>query len=163
MDHNSGSRNTVLPSRISAVDVQHLRYAVAAADHGSFRRAAEALVLRQSTLSRSIRQLEERIGMTVFSRSSGGVRATEAGRDLLRVARSIVEQMDTLLTTAHSTGRGESGRLAIGFYTSLSTGNLRATLVDYTQRFPRIDVGMIESSRTRLVTALQHPAGRARS
>jgi hypothetical protein len=36
MDHNSGSRNTVLPSRISAVDVQHLRYAVAAADHGSF-------------------------------------------------------------------------------------------------------------------------------
>jgi DNA-binding transcriptional LysR family regulator len=101
--------------------------------------------------------------MTVFSRSSGGVRATEAGRDLLRVARSIVEQMDTLLTAAHSTGRGESGRLAIGFHTSLSTGNLRATLVDYTQRFPQIDVGMIESSRTRLVTALRHPAGRARS
>jgi len=81
--------------------------AVAAADHGSVRRATEALVLRQSTLSRSIRQLEERIGMIVFSRSSGGVRATEAERDLLRVARSIVEQMVTLLTTAHSTGRGE--------------------------------------------------------
>src|SRR5712672_2325507 len=154
--HDSKSRNARIQT--SAVDLQHLRYAVAAADHGSFRRAAEALVLRQSTLSRSIRQLEERIGMTVFSRSSGGVRAIEAGRDLLRVARSIVEQMDTLLTTAHSTGRGESGRLAIGFYTSLSTGNLRATLADYTQRFPQIDVGMIESSRTRLVTAPQHPA-----
>jgi DNA-binding transcriptional LysR family regulator len=158
MDDNSGSRNTLLPSRASAVDLQHLRYAVAAADHGSFRRAAEALRLQQSTLSRSIRQLEQRIGMTVFDRSSGGARATEAGRDFLRVARSIVEQMDTLLTTAHSTGRGETGRLAIGFYTSLSTGNLRATLVDYLQRFPQIDVGMIESSRTRLVNALRNGA-----
>src|SRR5258708_32433287 len=100
MDHNSGSRNTVLPSRISAVDVQHLRYAVAAADHGSFRRDAEALVLRQSTLSRSIRQLEERIGMTVLSRSSGGVRVTEAGRELPRVGRAVGEQKDTFQTTA---------------------------------------------------------------
>ncbi len=163
MDRDTKSTYTSPRSRASAVDLQHLRHAVAASDHGSFRRAAEALLLRQSTLSRSIRQLEERIGMIVFDRSSGGARATEAGRDFLRVARSIVEQMDTLLITAHSTGRGESGRLAIGFYTSRSTGNLRATLVDYTQRFPQIDVGMIESSRTRLVTALQHPAGRARS
>ena len=59
---------------------QHLRYAVAAADHGSFRRAADALMVRQSTLSRCIRQLEESIGMIVFERSSGGVRATQAGQ-----------------------------------------------------------------------------------
>ena len=43
---------------------------------GSFRRAAEALLLRQSTLSRCVRQLEESIGMAVFERSSGGVRPT---------------------------------------------------------------------------------------
>jgi predicted transcriptional regulator len=60
------------PIRTSAVDLQHLRYAVAAADHGSFRRAAEVLLLQQSTLSRCIRQLEHSLGMTVFERSSGG-------------------------------------------------------------------------------------------
>ena len=43
--------------RSSAIALQHLRYVVAAADHGSFRRAAEALMLKQSTLSRVIRQL----------------------------------------------------------------------------------------------------------
>jgi hypothetical protein len=43
--------------------LQNLRYALAAADHGSFRRAADALFLRQSTLSRCVRQLEETIGM----------------------------------------------------------------------------------------------------
>src|SRR5229473_3454403 len=105
MEHNPKLRNAPLSGPASAVDLQHLRYAVAAADNGSFRRAAEVLLLRQSTLSRCIRQLEEGIGLTVFERSSGGVRATPAGRDFVRMARSILEQMDALLTTAHRTGR----------------------------------------------------------
>jgi DNA-binding transcriptional LysR family regulator len=158
VDRDSKSSDTPLRSLTSAVDLVHLRYAVAAADHGSFRRAAEALRLRQSTLSRCIRQLEERIEMIVFERSSGGIQATQAGRDFLRMARSILEQMDTLVASAYNVGRGKAGRLAIGFYTSLSAGNLRATLVDYAQRFPKIDVSMIESSRARLTTALRNGA-----
>ncbi|MBR0794884.1 LysR family transcriptional regulator [Bradyrhizobium jicamae] len=142
--------------RSSALTLQHLRYAVSAADHGSFRRTANALFLQQSTLSRRIRELEHSIGMTVFVRSSGGVRATRTGREFLRAARSILEQLDALLTTAHSTGRGEAGRLAIGFYTSLSAGNLRALLMDIWQRFPQIEIEMVESSRARLVTALRN-------
>jgi len=52
-------------------DVRQLRFAVAAADFGSFRQAANALGIRQSTLSRSIGQLEDFIGIVVFDRSSG--------------------------------------------------------------------------------------------
>jgi DNA-binding transcriptional LysR family regulator len=144
------------PIRASAVDLQHLRYAVAAADHGSFRRAAEILLLQQSTLSRCIRQLEQSLGMTVFERSSGGVRATTAGRHFLRTARSIVEQMDSLVNSAYHVGRGEAGRLSVGFYTSISAGNLLATLVDFKKRFSQIDVCLKESSRVRLVTALRN-------
>ena len=107
-----------LRNQSSTVAVQHLRYAVISAEHGSFRRAAETLLMRQSTLSRCIRQLEESIGVTVFERSSGGVCATSAGRDFLRAARSILEQMDALVTSAKSNGRGEAGRLSVGFYTS---------------------------------------------
>jgi DNA-binding transcriptional LysR family regulator len=142
----------------STVDLVHLRYAVAAADHGSFRQAAQALLLRQSTLSRAVRQLEESIEMTVFERSSGGVRATPAGRDFLRSARSILEQIDALVLGARSTGRGEVGRLAIGFYTSLSVGNLRATLLEYAQRYPQMEIDLIECSRARLATALRNRA-----
>jgi DNA-binding transcriptional LysR family regulator len=144
------------PIRTSVVDLQHLRYAVAAADHGSFRRAAEVLLLQQSTLSRCIRQLEHSLGMTVFERSSGGVRATTAGRHFLRTARSIVEQMDSLVNSAYHVGRGEAGRLSVGFYTSISAGNLLATLVDFKKRFSQIDVCLKESSRVRLVTALRN-------
>jgi DNA-binding transcriptional LysR family regulator len=96
--------------------------------------------------------------MIVFERSSGGVRATQAGRDFLRTARSILEQIDMLVASAHSAGRGEAGRLTIGFYTSLSAGNFRATLIEYAQRFPQIEVGMIENSRTRLTPALRNGA-----
>jgi DNA-binding transcriptional LysR family regulator len=156
MDRGSKPNNTPRRSLTSTIDLVHLRYAVAAADHGSFRQAAEALLLPQTKLSRCIRQLEERIEMIVFERSRGGVRVTQAGRDFFRMARSILEQMDSLVASAHSAGRGEVGRLAIGFYTSLSAGNLRATLIDYAQRFPQIQVRMIESSRTRLTTALRN-------
>ncbi|MGB6396655.1 MAG: LysR family transcriptional regulator [Bradyrhizobium sp.] len=144
--------------RTSAVDLQHLRYAVAAADHGSFRRAAEVLLLRQSTLSRCISQLEYSLGLIVFERFSGGVRATTAGRHFLRTARSILEQMDSLVNSAHYAGCGEAGRLTVGFYTSISAGNLLATLVDYKKRFSQIDVYLKESSRVRLVTALRNGA-----
>ena len=66
--------------------------------------------------------------------------------------------MDALVTHTHSTGRGEAGKLTVGFYTSLSAGNLRATLTDFKQRFPKIELGMAERSRTRLVAALRNGA-----
>jgi Bacterial regulatory helix-turn-helix protein, lysR family len=136
MIDNKLSAGMAARSRMLAIDLQHLRYAVAARVQGSFRRAAESLLIQQSTLSRCIRQLEHSIGMTIFERSSGGVRATDAGRDFLHLARSILEQVDSLVTRAHRSGRGEAGRLTIGFYTSLTAGNLRATLADYARRFP---------------------------
>jgi DNA-binding transcriptional LysR family regulator len=158
MNDHSESRNTPLRRGAAKVVLQHLHYAVAAADHGSFRRAAEALLLQQPTLSRCIRQLEETIGMIVFDRSSGGVRVTPAGHGFLRNARSILEQMDALVINATSAGRGEAGRLAMGFYTSLSAGNFRATLMDFKQRFPQVELGMVERSRARLITALRNGA-----
>ena len=158
MNDGSDPRNTLIRGRSAKIELQHLQYAVAAADHGSFRQAAEALEVRQSTLSRCIRQLEQTIGASVFDRSSGGVRTTHAGRHFLRIGRSILEQMDALVAHTHSTGRGEAGKLTVGFYTSLSAGNLRATLTDFKQRFPKIELGMAERSRTRLVAALRNGA-----
>jgi DNA-binding transcriptional LysR family regulator len=148
------SKYLSLRNQSSIIALQHLRCAVASAEYGSFRRAAEVLLMRQSTLSRCIRQLEEKIGVSVFERSSGGVCATSAGRNFLRTARSILEQVDALVTLTRSNGRGEAGRLSVGFYTSLSAGNLRATLVDYRTRCPRVELGMVERSRMRLGTGL---------
>ncbi len=60
-----------------------------------------------------------------------------AGRDFLRTARSILEQMNSLAKSTHHVGRGEAGRLSLGFYASISARNLRATLVDFQKRSHR--------------------------
>ena len=142
--------------RMHAVDLKQLRFVVAAADYGSIRQAAELLSIRHSILSRSIRQLEHRIGITVFERSGGGVTPTPAGRSVLRIARLILEQVDVLVATAKLNGRGEAGRISIGFCTSISAGNLRATLTEFKNRHPRIELATVERSRTRLATALRN-------
>jgi hypothetical protein len=59
--------------RTPPVDLQHLHFAITTADFGSFRRSAEMLSIRQSMLSRSVRQLEDYLGVVLFERSSGGV------------------------------------------------------------------------------------------
>lgn len=138
------------------MELRHLRYAIAAGQHRSFHRAANALGLKQSTLSRRIRQAEERLGVVLFERSSGGVRPTSAGVEFLRIARRVVDDVDMMILSAKAAGRGEAGRVTIGFYTSLSTGNLRATLLDYAQRFPRVEIRAVEGSRARLAEGLQN-------
>jgi DNA-binding transcriptional LysR family regulator len=72
------------------------------------------------------------------------------------MARLILEQVDVLVATGESNGRGEAGRLSIGFFTSISTGNLRTALTEFKIRYPQIELAAIERSRMRLATALRN-------
>ncbi|ODM74984.1 LysR family transcriptional regulator [Bradyrhizobium elkanii] len=139
-----------------ALELKHLRSAVAAADCGSFRQAAELLSSQQSSLSRRIGEIEHHLGIAIFERYSGGVRPTQAGRTILRLARTIVEEFDALIATANSVQNGESGRLSVGFCTSLSAGNLQTSLLEFKQQYPQIELATIERSRTRLAAALRN-------
>jgi len=83
-------------------DISQLRYAIAAADHGSFYRAARALEIEQSTLSRNISKLERIVGAKLFDRSRAGVVTTVAGLRFVRRARAIVFNADQMLGDSHS-------------------------------------------------------------
>ena len=69
---------------------RHLRYFVTAAEHGSFRKAAAALGIQESTVSRRIRDLEDHLGASLFQRHNGGVMLTLAGHRLLRHPRKAL-------------------------------------------------------------------------
>src|SRR5450631_1800708 len=158
MIDNKHSTGMALHSRMLAINLQHLRYAVAARDQGSLstggrKPISSAIDVEPVHSPAGAFDWHDYLQAIEWWRS-----ATNAGRDFLHLARSILEQVDSLVTRAHRTGRGEAGRLTIGFYTSLTAGNLRATLVDYARRFPELELGMIEGSRTRLVTALRNGA-----
>jgi DNA-binding transcriptional LysR family regulator len=128
-------------------DLRQLRYALVAAECGSFRRAADALRLKQSTLSRCILLMEQRLGTVLFERATSGVRLTPAGAEFLHRARHLIEQAESMTVLAKAVGRGEAGQLTLGFYVSLSAGNLRATLLEYKNRFPKIEVHLVQDSR----------------
>lgn len=127
---------------------------IAAAEHGSFRQAAAALNLKQSALSRRIRQLEEQLSVALFERSSRGVRITPAGASMVRAARRLFDEIDSMVTTARLAGRGEAGTLKAGFCTSVSAGKLRIVLADHIKSFPEVDVQVTQRSRAQLVAAL---------
>nr|WP_240921289.1 LysR family transcriptional regulator [Microbacterium excoecariae] len=63
--------------------MQHLRYVLALAEHGSFTRAAAACHVTQSALSHQIAALEAELGARLFTRGAREARPTEAGRALL--------------------------------------------------------------------------------
>lgn len=99
--------------------------------------------------------MEDSLGVAVFERSSGGVRLTAAGEEILRTSRHLVEGLDHMMATAKAAGRGEEGRLAIGFYTSLSAGNLRASLMEQARRFPQVEIRTVEGARACLFAGLE--------
>ena len=139
-----------------SIELRHLRYAVAAAHHGSISRAAVTLGVKPSTLSRGVKQLEDQLDVTVFLRTPTGLTLTATGAEILRTSRHLVEGVDHMVLSAKTAGSNAADRLSIGFYTSLSAGNLRAILTEYTRRFPEVEIRLVEAERDRLLIALEH-------
>ena len=135
-------------------DLRHMRWAVIAAQHRSLRKAAESLNVRQSTLSRALRSLEDRLGAELFERTNGGTRPTPIGREFLAAARRIIEETDAAFARLRAMSSGRAGRLTIGVYVSLAAGNLRATLAEFHKRFPEVDVHIVDGAHDRLLLDL---------
>jgi DNA-binding transcriptional LysR family regulator len=135
-------------------DVRQLRFAIAAADHGSFYRAARALEVDQSTVSRSIIRLERALGAKLFNRSRSGVVTTNAGAQFLRSARAIIMNADRMVATMRAAGQGRAGSLIVGHNSSVSAGNLRATILAWQKENPDVDFESVEADRSALLAEL---------
>lgn len=135
-------------------DIRQLRYAVAAADHGSFYRAARALDVEQSTLSRAILKLERVVGGKIFNRSQAGVTMTLAGAQFIRAARPMVASADKMVTTMRAAGQGRAGGLMIGHNSAISAGHLRATMLGWRAGHPDVELDGVEADRGALLAGL---------
>lgn len=137
------------------LDLRHLRVAVAAAEQGSFRQTAEQLGIQQSTVSRSVREFEHLLGVKIFERSSGGIVPTQIGKRILRSIEAVLEELEGIVGVGGSDCGTQVHRLAVGFYTSLSAGNLRATLLEFRGKRPEVCLVAVEKSRLRLARMLR--------
>lgn len=137
------------------IEIHLLRYALAAADSGSFTQAADRFGIKQSTLSKRILYLEDRLGVALFRRSTRGVVPTDPGEGILRKARRIVEDVDALDEDCAALARGTGATLRFGFHGSLGSGDLSAAIRDFRATWPDVELAASERSRTRLLRALE--------
>lgn len=88
------------------MNIDHLRYFVAATEHQSITRAAKALAVTQSTVSHAIKNLENEVGAELLARNGKKMLPTQKGRDLFQRGRDI------LLSLEHLKSPGQAGPLA---------------------------------------------------
>jgi DNA-binding transcriptional LysR family regulator len=137
------------------VELRHLTYAVAVADHLSFTRAAARLHLDQPSLSRQIRALERCVGVQLFHRTTRSVTITAAGAEFVLSARRILGEVDRAVECARHAG-SRTGQLTVRLgdvpfgcrlMTTLvreleaSVPGLGLTLVAYTFATPDVGLG----------------------
>ena len=96
------------------MDFRHLRYFVTIAKTGNISRAADALRVAQSALSRQIAELEAELGVTLLDRHAKGVTPTLAGQAFDRGASRTVSETIAALDRAQATAEGRRGRVVVG-------------------------------------------------
>ncbi|WP_425105159.1 LysR family transcriptional regulator [Ancylobacter sp.] len=134
-----------IAQRLDPFLLKHWRFILAAAEEGSFRRAADRLGVQQSTLSRRIRDIEDAMGATLFSRSHAGVRPTFAGRRLLGPAREILAQASQAALAVERAGTAQDGVLRIGLPPITSGARLTQLLHRFLQVCPHVRVELVDT------------------
>ena len=76
------------------MNILHMKYAVEVARLGSLNKAAETLLIAQPNISRSIKELEADLGISIFNRSAKGMELTPEGEEFINYAKSILRQID---------------------------------------------------------------------
>lgn len=156
MSHSAGregSRNPLSGSKRAKTYVS-VSQALAVADHGSISRAAQALGVNQSAVSRRIQTLENEIGVSLFERHSNGVRPTNAGKRFFDLVRAAFADMDHAFANAAAAGRGSDGTICIGALPSLFPGFLCRLVGAFHEAQPGIVFECFEDDSERLISRI---------
>ncbi len=94
------------------MNILHMKYAVEVAKRGSLNKAAEALLCAQPNISRSIKELESDLGITLFRRSAKGMEPTPEGSEFIFYAQNILKQIDEV-ETLYKNGGIRQHRLSV--------------------------------------------------
>jgi LysR family transcriptional regulator, hydrogen peroxide-inducible genes activator len=99
---------------VTLPSLQQLRFMCALAEQGHFGRAAERCAVTQSTLSEGIKELEVRLGITLFERSHRHVMLTPLGKKIAERAQRLLVDAEELVGLAHNAQEPLSGPLRFG-------------------------------------------------
>lgn len=137
------------------IELRHLRYFVAVAEELSFRRAAERVHIDQTPLSRTIRDLEDQLGVQLFVRAPRKLHLTPAGLTLLREARKIFIRIGRAHRAVRETDARFRAPLRIGVADGIVQPKLSQCLISWRKVSPEIPLELTEMRALELAEALQ--------
>ncbi|MGW1177149.1 transcriptional regulator CynR [Kitasatospora sp. NPDC002543] len=139
---------------MALLELRHLRYLLAVAEHGNFTRAAEELHISQPTLSQQVKQLEKTLGVQLLDRTGRTVRLTDAGTVYTEHARRALRDLAAAERAVHDVQDLSRGHLRLGVtptFTAYLVGPLTAELH---ARYPGIGLTLTEGTQDRIEAAL---------
>ncbi|MEB3733129.1 LysR family transcriptional regulator [Halopseudomonas pachastrellae] len=122
------------------LELRHLRTLSTLRDAESLVEAAERLHLTQSALSHQLKDLEEKLGMTLFVRKTKPVRFTSAGLRLLRLADSLLPQVRQAERDIQRLAGGQAGRLHMAIECHSCFQWLMPTIDQFRNAWPEVEV-----------------------
>ena len=138
------------------IELRHLRYFIAVAEELNFRRAAERVHIDQTPLSRTIRDLEDRLGVVLFVRVPRKLQLTPAGAKLLDHARQLLIRLERIQRLVRATDARYREPLRIGVDDSTAQPKLANCLSRWRAVAPDIPVELTEMRTPELLVALRN-------
>ncbi|MGY0558134.1 LysR substrate-binding domain-containing protein [Lysobacter sp. A421] len=136
------------------MNLRDLKYLVALAEHRHFGRAAAASFVSQPTLSTQIRKLEEELGVVLFERAPRKVMLTPIGREIVERARKALANVEQMTQIARHSQDPEAGSIRLGMFPTLGPYLLPHVLPSLRERFPRLELLLVEEKTDALLARL---------
>ena len=135
--------------------LQQLSYFLAAADHGSFSAAANALLLAQPSLSEQIRRLEAELGVPLFVRACRGIELTDAGRLFRPHAERTLAEAQAARESVREVRELTGGTVAFGFFGGAHHSLLGGVVREFRRRYPAVRLRAIGQNSAEVADAVR--------
>ncbi|MGI9036352.1 MAG: LysR family transcriptional regulator [Pyrinomonadaceae bacterium] len=139
------------------MEIRQLKAFIAIAEAKTFTAGARRVHVTQAAISMQIRQLEDEVGVPLFTRTPRRVILTEAGELLLERARKILREHDTALMEVAEIAGAEYGRLRIGTASAMfATAQLPEILQRLKEKFPNAEINVVSGTSAALIEKISH-------
>ncbi|WP_419811765.1 LysR family transcriptional regulator [Bacterioplanoides sp.] len=130
---------------MSTLDIKHLRTLTALRDGGTLVEAARRLHLTQSALSHQLKDLEERLGVSLFLRKTKPLRFTRAGLEVLQLADQLLPQIQQTERNLKKLAGGDIGRLHMAIECHSCFDWLMPAINAFRDHWPEVEIDLSTS------------------
>jgi DNA-binding transcriptional LysR family regulator len=142
----------------SSMELRHLRYFTAVVQWKGYREASRQLHVAQPAISRTVADLEDELGLKLFSRTNRTAQLTPEGEVFYAEAVRTLAQAESAINTARRAAKGEIGKLSIGFLGSEAYAFLPELVRTFKSQYPDVKLTLQELTPLQQETAFERGA-----